>query len=173
MTEEPTVGPVQLLVLGFEKPELHGRIREELERLRSQDMIRLVDAVMVRKDEDGDIAVVQQSDLSISEAQQLGAYACALMGLGTGDPEAVTAGANFGAVAGADGHLLGEEHVWYIADAIPEGTAAAVALIEHRWAIPLRSAILESGGELLADAWIHPADLVAVGLRAAEQVAAT
>ena len=40
----------------------------------------------------------------------------------------------------------------------------AVALIERRWAIGLRSAITESGGALLADEWIHPVDLVAIGL---------
>jgi hypothetical protein len=61
--------------------------------------------------------------------------------------------------------------VWYIADEIPEGTAAAVALIEHRWAIPLRSAIQDAGGFLVSDAWIHPADLVAIGLLASEEMA--
>jgi hypothetical protein len=35
-----------------------------------------------------------------------------------------------------------------------------VALIEHRWAIPLRDAIHKTGGRTLADAWIHPDDPV-------------
>jgi hypothetical protein len=39
-----------------------------------------------------------------------------------------------GAAEGADGHMLDEADVWFLADAIPEGTSAAVALIEHRWA---------------------------------------
>ena len=64
-----------------------------------------------------------------------------------------------------------EDQVWYIADEIPEGTAAAIALIEHRWAIPLRSAILNAGGFLVSDAWIHPTDLVAIGLLASEEMA--
>jgi len=54
-------------------------------------------------------------------------------------------------------------------DAIPPGTAAAVAILEHRWAIPLREAIRDAGGFHLADAWIHPADLVAIGMLAAEE----
>ncbi len=166
------LGPVQLLVFGFEKPELHGRIREELERLRASDMIRLVDAILVRKDDTGEIEFIRQSDLSTDEAQALGAYAGALIGLGMGDDDAIEAGAEFGAAAGEDGHLIAEDQVWYIADAIPQGTAAAVALVEHRWAIPLRSAIIDSGGSLLTDKWVHPADLVAVGLRAAEPVPA-
>jgi hypothetical protein len=62
-----------------------------------------------------------------------------------------------------DGHLLGDTEVWYLADAIPEGSSAAVVLIEHRWAIPLRDKIVKAGGIALADEWIHPADLIAIG----------
>ena len=40
----------------------------------------------------------------------------------------------------------------------------AVALLEHRWAIGLRDALQGRGGELLAEAWVHPRDLAAVGL---------
>ena len=67
-----------------------------------------------------------------------------------------------------DGHVF-DEDVWYVDDAIPNGTAAAVALLEHRWAIPLRDGIRNAGGFHLADAWIHPADLVGIGLVAAEE----
>jgi hypothetical protein len=59
--------------------------------------------------------------------------------------------------------VFGEELTWSVADAIPLGTTAAVALIEHRWAIPLRDAIRRAGGETIADTWVHPGDLVAAG----------
>ena len=75
-------------------------------------------------------------------------------------------GAEAGALAGAEAAeegLLGEEAVWSIADVIPMGTTAAVALLEHRWAIPLRDAIRRAGGVPLADTWVHPEDLVAAG----------
>jgi hypothetical protein len=62
-----------------------------------------------------------------------------------------------------------DEEVWYVDDAIPNGTAAAVALLEHRWAIPLRDGVRRAGGFHLADAWIHPADLVGIGILAAEE----
>ena len=62
-----------------------------------------------------------------------------------------------------------DEDVWYVDDAIPNGAAAAVALLEHRWAIPLRDGIRRAGGFHLADAWIHPADLVGIGVVAAEE----
>ena len=53
--------------------------------------------------------------------------------------------------------------VWYIADSIPPGMTAAIVILEHRWAIPLRNAIANAGGVALADKWLHPQDLLAVG----------
>jgi uncharacterized membrane protein len=163
-----TIGPVQLLVFGFEDPKSKGEILSELERLRELDIVRLVDLIAVRKDADGNVDVVHQSDLSVEEAEQVGALAGALIGLGMDGDEGAERGAELGAAAGSDGHLL-DEDAWYVVDAIPNGTAAAVALIEHRWAIPLREAIAREGGVPLADAWIHPRDLVAIGLAAAER----
>ena len=73
-----------------------------------------------------------------------------------------------GAVGAVDeGSVFDEEQVWYIADAIPEGMSAGIAVLEHRWAIPLRDAIAASGGVALADEWLHP-DLVALGIAAAQ-----
>jgi hypothetical protein len=43
--------------------------------------------------------------------------------------------------------------------------------VEHRWAIGLRDAIAAAGGAPIADEWVHPADLIAVGLIAAEDAA--
>ena len=47
-----------------------------------------------------------------------------------------------------------------VVDAIPADAICVVALIEHRWAIPLRDAIHTTGGRTLADAWIRPDDPV-------------
>jgi len=93
----------------------------------------------------------------------------ALIGLGAAGEEGMAAGAEAGAEAMADGEVFDEENVWYAADAIPNGTAAAAALLEHRWAIPLRGTILRAGGYVLADEWIHAKDLIAVGLMAAAE----
>jgi uncharacterized membrane protein len=166
------VGPVQVLVIGFDHPEFKGEIREELDRLRESDVVRLIDLIVVNKDDEGNVERVQISDLTTEEAEEFGAIAGALIGLGAGaDEESMEAGALLGAAAGADGHIL-DEDVWYVDDAIPNGSAAAVALIEHRWAIPLREAIRSAGGFHLADAWVHPEDLVAIGALAAEEAEA-
>src|SRR5262249_29445078 len=130
------------------------------------DIVRLIDLIAVRK-QDGQVETVQLSDLSIEEAEDFGALVGALIGVGMGDEEGIEAGLIAGAEAGSDGHIIDESEVWYLAAAVPEATPAAVALLEHRWAIPLRDKILAKDGMLLADAWIPPADLVAIGAIAA------
>ena len=161
-------GPVQILVVGFDGTSFNGEILPELQRLKEADIIRLVDMVVVAKDEDGEILGVELSDLSDEQRAEFGAIAGALVGLGAEpDEEGVETGALAGAAAAEDG-ILGEETMWSVADTIPEGTTAAVALIEHRWAIPLRDAIRRAGGVPLADSWIHPEDLIAIGAATAD-----
>jgi uncharacterized membrane protein len=162
------IGPVQMLMLGFEDPQFQGEILEELKRLKDADLVRVIDAAVVKKNEDDSVDILHASNLSPEEAQEFGAVVGALIGLGMDGEEGMEAGAVAGAVAMEDGKVFDEQEIWYAADAIPTGTATAIALLEHRWAIPLRDAIMRAGGFVLADEWIHPSDLVAVGLLAAE-----
>jgi hypothetical protein len=59
-----------------------------------------------------------------------GALAGAMVGLGMDGEEGMEEGAIAGAEAAQEGFIGGDE-VWSIADAIPVGTTAAVALIEE------------------------------------------
>ena len=167
-----SIGPVQMLILGFEDPKFTGENLAELERLRDADIVRVVDMLAVWKDADGTVAVLQDSQFSEGEAQEFGAVVGGLIGLGMAGVEGLEAGVAVGAEAMEDGHLLDADDVWYAADAIPNNTAAVVVLLEHRWAIPLRDGIARAGGFVLADEWIHAKDLVAVGLLAAEEAEA-
>ena len=143
-------GPMQLLVVGFDDNNFRGEILPELQRLREHDVVRLVDLLVVSKDQDGSVAIVETSDLTEEEASELGAIAAELIGLGE-EPAPAPDATNFHA------------EVWYIADTIAPGKTAAVAVLEHRWAIPLRDAIERAGGQPLADEWLHPSDLLALG----------
>ncbi len=167
MGDTTTMGPVQMLVVGFDEPHFTGEILPELKQLREQDVIRLVDLLFVSKDDAGDVVVLQQSDLTQEEAEAFGALVGALVGLGAGSEEDALRAAEAGAAELEDGHVFDDSDVWYVTDAIPNGSSAAIALIEHRWAIPLRDAIANAGGVALADEWIHPADLIALGAAAA------
>jgi uncharacterized membrane protein len=165
------IGPVQLLVLGFTDPDFHGEIIAELERLRESDTVRVIDALAVYKDADGDLTVEHLSNLSEDEAIELGSVVGALVGLGIEGEEGAEAGALAGAEAAAeDGiHVFTDEEAWDILDEIPNNTAAALVLLEHHWAVPLRDAIARAGGFRISDGFISPLDLVEVGLATAEE----
>ena len=166
------IGPVQLLVISFDKPDFSGEILGELNRLRENEVIRLIDALEDLDDVqnlDGSLSALQWSDLSIEEAEGLGATVGALIGLGVGGDAAVEAGAIAGRQAGSDGHLIDESEMWDVAAAIEPGNAAAIALIEHVWAVPLRAAIAKAGGVAVSDEWVHPLDLVEAGLLASDE----
>jgi uncharacterized membrane protein len=161
-------GPIQLLVVGFEDGKFSGEILAELRRLREHDIVRLVDLIFVARGEDGEFEAVEHSDLPAEEAEAFGALAGALLGLGAAGEEGMEAGALAGAEAVDErGSVIDPESVWYLADEIPPGTSAGIALLEHRWAIPLRDAIERAGGHSLVDAWVHPSDLVEIGAQAA------
>ena len=161
------LGPVQLLTIGFDEPNFTGAIMDEVKRLREHDIVRLIDVLIVAKDDDGHITEVELADKP--ELQEYGALAGALLGLGAAGEEGMEAGALAGAEAMADGQLYDPEEVWVLADEIPPGTVAAIAMLEHRWAIPLRDAILGAGGTVLVDEWMHPEDLVRYGAEAAAE----
>jgi uncharacterized membrane protein len=165
------IGPVQLLVLGFEEPNFHGEIIAELERLRESDTVRVIDALAVHKDADGEIEIAHLSNLTKDEAIELGTKIGALIGLGIEGEEGAEAGALAGAEAAAeDGiNVFSDDEAWDILEDIPNDSAAALILIEHHWAVGLRDAIARAGGFRLSDGFISPLDLVEIGLVTAEE----
>ena len=168
-----TIGPVQLVVLGFNQPDFKGEIMAEFDWLKDNDVVRVIDGLVVHKDAKGEITTIKRSDLSGKEAEEFGAVVGALIGLGAAGIEGAEAGAEVGAAATEEGvDIFDEDEIWDVVDEIPNDSAAALILIEHRWAIGLRYAIRRAGGFHVADAWIHPEDLVAVGLLAAEEAEA-
>ena len=164
------IGPVQLIVLGFEHPEFHGEIIEELERLRESDTVRVIDSLAIHKDADGEMEVVHLSNLTREEAVELGSKIGALIGLGIDGEEGAIAGAVAGAEAGEDGidFISGNEDAWDVLADIPNDSAAALILIEHHWAVGLRDAVMRAGGFRISDGFISPLDLVEIGLMTAE-----
>jgi uncharacterized membrane protein len=164
------IGPVQLIVLGFRQPDFHGEIIAELERLRESDTVRVIDALAVYKDADGALEVEHLSNLSQDEAVELGSKVGALIGLGIEGEAGMEAGAEAGAAAAADGvHAFSEQEEWDVVEDIPNNSAAALVLLEHHWAIPLRDAIARAGGFRLSDGFISPLDLVEIGLLSADE----
>jgi hypothetical protein len=84
----------------------------------------------------------------------------------------MAAGAVLGAEAAAEGQsLLPDEEAWDVLEDIPNDSAAALLLLEHHWAVPLRDAIARAGGFRISDGFISPMDLVGIGMLSADEAA--
>ena len=93
------------------------------------------------------------------------------VGLGIEGEEGAEAGVIAGAEeAAAEGiNVFGDAEEWDVLEDIPNDSAAALILIEHHWAVPLRDAIARAGGFRLGDGFISPLDLVEIGLMSADE----
>jgi Family of unknown function (DUF6325) len=137
-------GPVQLLVIAFADGHFDGGILAELRRLRDAEAVRLLDLLFVAKDAGGEVAELEIDDLSVEERVAYGALVRELFGTSAAAP---------------NGSSPGQSETWFLADLVPAGTAAAVVLLEHRWATRLREAVEAAAGHDLVDTWVHPRDL--------------
>jgi uncharacterized membrane protein len=168
------IGPVQFMVGILEEPQFSGAIIEALAGAREKGAIRLIDAMGIGKDENGDLVAVEISDYTEDEAIEFGAMIGALMGLGAAGEEGMEAGAVAGAFAVAENDF-GESHeqLVRIAQEMPPGKVAIILMIEHVWAKDLKYAFRSQGGVLVAQGMITPESLVMVGATLREMVEAT
>ena len=132
-------GPVQVLVVGFEAPSFSGEVLAELARLGEQGVVRLVDVLLVERGDDGTFETVEPPPGSDPGLGQIAAEV-----LGGGEES-------------EGDESLGE--TWSLADAVPRGGMAAVALIEHLWAESLVEAIGRAGGRPLGEMWLPAGEL--------------
>lgn len=166
-------GPIQLVVLGFDSELLPVGVVDELRRLRETDAIRLIDAIWVSKQDTGDVVELRTSDFSQEEIEQLGELAGALFGFGAADEEGIEAGAEIGLALAETGNFgLDDDDVLEIIDRIPRGASAALLLLEHRWALGLKESVLNNGGSLIAQGFITPQAIIALGEQFADELAA-
>ena len=133
------IGPVDYLVVGFpaEKANFSGEMASELRGLIDRNTIRVLDLVIVTKDEDGSVEAAELRDADDSEIGELRALERDLA------------------------ILLAEEDIEQIGETLEPGSAAAVLVWENRWAAPFGSAVRRSGGELLGSGRIPTQALIA------------
>ena len=142
-------GPVQVLVVGFEEPSLSGEILAELTRLGDAGVVRLLDVLLVSRNEDGGLQTLPPPP---GAGPDLGELTAAFL---EAENEEVQTGGS-------------DPNAWSLDEAVPPGGAVAVALIEHTWAQPLVGAIRRAGGQLLDETWLAPPDLELLGRLAGE-----
>ena len=145
--------PLQMVMLAFDGNRFEGRILAELKRLREAGIVRLVGLLFVRKDVDGTITSLQESDLEPPAALLIGSAMRDL--IGTRRFAAVTGGASETSLFGYT-----DADVRRIAAEVPTNTAVALALFEHLWALELKETIVDAGGFVVADGLVGPAALL-------------
>lgn len=123
-----TLGPIELLAVGFPGSHFSGGILPEIERLVEDGTITIVDAMVLIKNLDGSVEYV--------EIEQI--------------PEDSSMAALVGLINEANG-LISEEDLDEFAVALEPGDSAALLVFEHTWFKPLRDELLDSGGVLLAN----------------------
>ncbi|MCA9381975.1 DUF1269 domain-containing protein [Candidatus Dojkabacteria bacterium] len=166
-------GPIQFTIISFDSDDVAGELIEQVNAVRTAGVIRLIDFLFVTKSAQGGLMEYQSTDLTPEEREEWGGVVGGLIGLGAGGIEGMAEGYEMGhvMVSQNDFGLLAEDLRVVLQD-IPAGSAAMVVLFEHAWALPLKEAIVESGGELVAQGLISPLDLVEVGAELAAAVEA-
>ena len=166
-----TIGPIQGFVIGFPSTDLlEGRIAEELRRLSDVGQIKIIDAVFVMRDGD-DVSVLSVSDLDDEERAELRAVVSGLVGLGAAGVDGALVGAALGAAADPDAPTAAEAVAAGLLADLPDGSSALVLAIEHLWAVPLRDAVRDAGGVVIAHRSLTVEDLIAMGMNIGEAAA--
>jgi hypothetical protein len=137
-------GPVQVLVVGFDQPSFSGEVVAEFARLRDAGIVRLVDMLVVSRTAEDTFEALDRAE---GLEADLGEVAASILG----QPEN-------SAATDRQRADIDTASTWSLADAIPVGGTAAVALIEHTWAGPLSAAIQRAGGTLLEETWLARED---------------
>jgi len=120
------LGPVDWIVVEFPGSRFNGQIAPALLDLVERDLVRVLDLLVLKKDDDGSLEAFELSDLDEGEIGGFREYESELA------------------------MLLSEEDVTSLAAAIEPGSSAAVLVWENTWAAPFASAVRRSGGQLVA-----------------------
>ena len=126
VTSLDELGPVDYIVVEFPAgaSNFTGEMTQELVRLVETGTIRLIDVLILTKDEDGSVEAMELAD--VGELGELQAVEAELA------------------------ELLAEEDIEHLAAAMEPNSTAGVLIWENLWAAPFASAARRSGGQLIA-----------------------
>jgi Family of unknown function (DUF6325) len=137
LEELDELGPVDWMVVEFPGSKFKGEIAPILDDLVERGTVRVLDLLLIRKDDAGELEFFELSDLDESEMGSLRAYETELS------------------------MLLSEDDVTAAAAAVEPGSTAALLVWENRWAAPFGSAVRRAGGQLVASGRIPVQALLA------------
>jgi len=119
-------GPIDFLALEFDNEKLKGEIMPALMELVENKIVRVIDLVVIQKDQAGKHEAL--------ELQQL-------------EPEVI---AIFDPLMVEISGIIQVEDIDAIAEQMENNTTAALLLFENLWAIKFKEAVLRANGQLLA-----------------------
>ncbi|MCU0310941.1 MAG: DUF6325 family protein [Acidimicrobiales bacterium] len=139
------LGPIDYLVVEFPAGQQHfsGAVLDELTSLVEAELVRVLDLMVLTKDADGSVDVVEFEDL--------------------GDRDSLAA------LEGQLAEVLALEDVEHLAEAMEPGSTAGVLVWENTWAAPFAVVARESGGQLIASGRIPTQALIAAMSVAVEE----
>jgi uncharacterized protein YuzE len=137
------MGPIDYLLIEWPGKQPTGEAAPHLLDLVERGLIRVLDLVFIRKDEDGSVAGVEISEVG-DQVPEMKVF------------------------EGASSGLLSDDDVAEAGDVLEPGTSAALLVYENRWAAPLAAALRRSGGQLVASGRI-PIQALLAALEAAEE----
>lgn len=158
-------GPIQVIAFAFDRvDQFKGQILRELDELRSHGMIRVIDLQFVMKEADGTVHALHERDLPDRSVSAFGALIDPLLGLvATVEAHPEQASALEMMLSPEQGAGLDLDLIRSAVTDLEPGTAAALVLIEHAWAIGLGTAIMEAGGRMVAQGFLTRDALLAIG----------
>jgi len=156
------LGPIQLLAFHFDTlDEFRGEILDRLEEMSPVNAVRILDALFVAKEDNGDLIALEVGDLGDEDGDELlGVIIGELLGFSF---EGDDPGSSPAEITEASAIGVSIADIRRIARDLVPGTAAGLLLIEHRWAAGLRDAIAEAGGSLILQGFLTLEGLAMVG----------
>jgi hypothetical protein len=158
-----TLGPVQLIAIEFDTLDrLQGRVVEELDELIPLDSIRILDVLLVAKEDNGDLVALEMGEMGDQDGDEaLGALIGRLMGFSFEEDDVV--GDISAELSDSSPVGLGPADIERIGDNLAPGAGAALLLVEHRWAAGVRDAVQDAGGRMVAQGFLTPTGLMMIG----------
>jgi len=156
-----TIGPVQVIAIEFDSVDrLQGQVVDAIDELTPVGAARIIDALFVTKDVNGDLTAIEAGDAG-AEDEALGQLVGQLLGFSFEDDQSTEREV----IGAGDPSLMGvtPTDIERIGDDLAPGTGALVMLIEHRWAAGLRDAVASAGGRMIAQGFLTPDGLMLLG----------
>ena len=125
-------GPIDYIIVGFKDLKFDGSILEAVSEAIDSGAIALVEMLIISKNAEGAVTTVDISD--------------------TGDDAMVS----FVQKYPSDTDVFSEDDVAEVGDLLEVGETAGLLVVEQLWAKPLKEALLNANGVLIAEGRIHP-----------------